>query len=204
MKSMILPAAVLLTSISLMAQNNGPQVVHANGTFAQAFAVIEGRSVSLSVFRAAGTPSQLGTFLFFDIIQLTPDGFIDTIAEGNIPNTAFHGNDPMHMVLDVDISQITNFISSTCTFTDINFTQTCGPGIDSGTIHLEWHQANIETVHTSTDTQQIFPQVRINSHEVSDFAITTLTGSFLGQDVTNGSGGAGTQHDSAISIELVK
>ena len=54
MKSMIVTAAVLLTSISLMAQNNGPQVLHFNGTFAQAFAVIQGQSVSLNVSRGTG------------------------------------------------------------------------------------------------------------------------------------------------------
>jgi hypothetical protein len=33
---------------------------------------------------------------------------------------------------------------------------------------------------------------------------TSLAGSFFGQDVTNGSGGAGTQHDSTMTIELVR
>jgi hypothetical protein len=204
MKSMILPAAVLLTSISLMAQNNGPEVLHFNGTFATAFAVIQGRSVSLNVSRGVDVSGQLNTFLFFDIVQSTDDGIIDTIGEGHILNTAFHGNDPVHMVLDVDLSQVTDFISSTCTFSFTTFTETCGPGITSGLIHLEWHPANLETTHSSTDMQQTFLQARINSHEVLDNALTTLTGSFLGQDVTDGSGGAGTQHDSTMTIELVK
>ncbi len=204
MKSMILAAAVLLTSISMMAQNNGPQVLHFNGTFATGFAVIEGTSVALNVSRGKSASGQLNTFLFFDIVQSTADGIIDTFASGEIPNTAFHGNDPVHMVLDVDTSQLTDFISSTCTFSFTTFIQTCGPGTAGGLIHLEWHQANVDTTHSSTDMQRTFLQVRVNSHEVLDSAATTLTGSFLGQDVTDGSGEAGTQHDSVITIETVK
>ncbi|HEV8493270.1 MAG TPA: hypothetical protein VGR76_13420, partial [Candidatus Angelobacter sp.] len=191
MKSIILAATVLFTSLSMMAQNNGPVVIHSNGPFAQAFAIIEGTSIDLSVSRGTGASGQLNTFLFFDIVQPTADGFIDTFASGEIPNSSLQGDDPAHMVLDVDTSQLTNFISSTCTISFTDSTPTCGPGTASGLIHLEWRKANLFTTHTSTDMQQTFFQTRINSHQVTDAAFTTLTGSFFGQDVTNGSGLAG-------------
>lgn len=200
MKSMILAAALLASSLSMMAQNSAPVVVRANGPFAQAFAIIEGTSVSLNVSRGTNTSGQLNTFLFFDIVQPTADGFIDTFVSGEIPNNSFHGDDPAHMVLDVDTSQLANFTSTTCTVSFTTSTQTCGPSTTGGLIHLEWRQANLFATHTSTDMQQTFLQTRINSHQVTDAAFTTLTGSFLGQDVTDASGLAGTNHDSTIQI----
>lgn len=57
MKAMILPAALLVASLSMMAQSNNT-VVHQNGLFAQAFAVIEGTSVSVNVSRGTNTSGQ--------------------------------------------------------------------------------------------------------------------------------------------------
>jgi hypothetical protein len=182
----------------MVAQNNGTVVVHSNGPFAQAFVIIDATSIDVSVSRGTSASGGFNTFLFFDIVQQTADGFIDTFASGEIPNSSLQGDDPAHMVLDVDTSQLTNFISSTCTITAT--TLTCVPGTPSGLIHLEWRKTNLFTTRTSSDMQQTFFQTRIHSHQVTDFAFTTLNGSFFGQDVTNASGLAGTNHDSTMEI----
>ena len=199
MKSITVAAAVLLTSLAMMAQTS-TDVVHQDGLTAQALAFTGGTSIDLNVSRGTDTSGQVETFLFFDTFQQTSDGFIDTFASGQIPDASLQGHDPAHVVLDVDTSQLTNFISSSCTFSFVTFTQTCGPA-QTGLIHLEWRQVRATTTHTSLDMQQTFFQVRINTHQVSDTASAALSGSFFGLDPSSGGGEVGVNHGSTIEID---
>jgi hypothetical protein len=178
MKFTILAAAALFTSLSMTAQTN-TDVVHQDGLFAQALAFTGGTSINLNVSRGTNASGRAETFLFFDTFQQTSDSFIDTFASGQIPDGALQGDDPAHVVLGVDTSQLTNFTSSSCTFSFVTFTQTCGPA-PTGLIHLEWRQVRATTTHTSLDMQQTFFQFRITTHQVSDTASAALTGSIFG------------------------
>ena len=199
MKSMILAAAVLFTSLAMTAQTN-TDVVHQDGLFAQALAFTGGTSIDLNVSRGTDASGQAETFLFFDTFQQTSDGFVDTFASGQIPDGSLQGDDPTHLVLDVDTSQLTNFISSSCTFSFITFTETCGPAA-SGLIHLEWRQTRATTTHTSLDMQQTFFQFRTSTHQISDSASAALSGSFFGLDPSTGGGEVGVNHGSTIEID---
>jgi len=198
MKSMILAAAVLLISLPMMAQNN-VTVVHQDGLFAQALAFSGGTSIDLNVSRGSEASGQAETFLFFDSFQSTPDSFIQTFASGQIPDGSLQGDDPAHVVFDVDTSQLTNFSSTTCTFSFVTFTQTCGPS-PAGLIHVEWRQTQASTTHTNSDIKQTFFLGQIHTHQVSDTASTTLTGSFFGLDMSSGGGEVGVNHGSTIEI----
>ena len=127
MKSMVVAAAVLFTSLSITAQTN-TSIVHQDGIFAQALAFTGGTSIDLNVSRGTEASGHAETFLFFDIFQQTSDGIIDTFASGQIPDGSLQGDDPAHVVLDVDTSQLTNFISSSCTFSFLTSSLRAGLG----------------------------------------------------------------------------
>lgn len=199
MKSKV-SALLLLWSLSLMAQDN--IVHHENGLFAtvSAIAADGGTRVSLNVSRGTDPlTGQASTLIFFDTFVETDDGFTDTFGAGTIPNNAITGDDPAHVVLDIDTSQVTTLTLTTCTFSFGSFTETCGP-TPAGTIHLEWRQTRTFNAHVSTDSQQTFSQVRINFHQVSDSASANVTGSLLGLDINTGDGAAGVNHNSVVTI----
>ncbi|HET8888900.1 MAG TPA: hypothetical protein VFQ41_08350 [Candidatus Angelobacter sp.] len=201
MKSKVFSALLLFSSLSLMAQDNTHIVQHQNGLFAtvSAFATGETR-VSLNVSRGTDPlTGQASTLVFFDTFVETDDGFTDTFGAGTIPDNAISGDDPAHVVLDIDTSQVTTLTVTTCTFSFGSFTESCGPA-PAGTIHLEWRQTKIFNAHTSTDSQQTFSQVRINFHLVSDSASANVTGSLLGLDINTGDGSAGVNHNSVVTI----
>jgi hypothetical protein len=202
MKSKVFSALLLLSSLSLMAQDNTHIVQHQNGLFATVSAIDAGGTTRVFLNVSRGTDpltGQASALVFFDTFVETGDGFTDTFGSGTIPDSAITGNDPAHVVLDIDTSQVTTVTVTACTFSFVTFTQTCGP-TPSGVIHLEWQQTKIFNAHNSTDSQQTFSQVRINSHQVSDTASANVTGSLLGLDISTGDGSAGVNHNSVVTI----
>jgi hypothetical protein len=201
MKSKVFSAFLLLSSLSLMAQDNTHIVQHQNGLFASVSAIDAGGTrVLLNVSRGADTVTgQPSTLVFFDTFVETDDGFTDTFGSGAIPNSAITGDDPAHLVLDIDTSQVTTLTVTNCTFTFSTSTESC-VSTPAGTIHLEWRQTKIFNAHVSSDSQQTFSQVRINSHQVSDSASANVTGSLLGLDINTGDGSAGVNHNSVVTI----
>ena len=202
MKSKVFSALLLLSSLSLMAQDNTHIVQHQNGLFATVSAIATDAETRVLLNASRGTDPLTGqpsTLVFFDTFIETDDGFTDTFGAGTIPDNAITGNDPAHLVLDIDTSQVTTLTITSCTFSFSSFTQTCGAP-PAGTIHLEWQQTKIFNAHNSTDSQQTFSQVRINFHLVSDTASANVTGSLLGLDINTGDGSAGVNHNSVVTI----
>jgi hypothetical protein len=199
MKSKVFSALLLLSSLSLMAQDNTHIVQHQNGLFATVSAIAADGETRVFLNASRGTDPLTGqpsTLVFFDTFVETDDGFTDAFGSGTIPDNALTGGDPAHLVLDIDASQLT---ITSCTFSFTTFTQSCGSP-SAGTIHLEWRQTKIFNAHISSDSQQTFSQVRINSHQVSDTASANVTGSLLGLDINTGGGSAGVNHNSVVTI----
>lgn len=200
MRSIVLAVFVLFSSLGMMAQSNIHTVLHQDGLFGGVSAVSGDTSLFLQISHGTdfftGQPT---TFLLYDTFVQSPNGFTDTFAIGTIPNDSIKGNDPAHVVLDVDTSQLTTISTTFCTFTFPDFTQTCGQGA-LGVIHLEWRQNQTFTLHTVGEQQQVFVQGRLNFHEVSDSASAAITGSFLGLDITNGVGQIGFNHSSSVDL----
>jgi hypothetical protein len=199
MKSKVFSALLLLSSLSLMAQDNAPIVQHQDGLFANASAVSNDTSVFAVVSRGSALfTGQATTFIFFDMITFTPDGFTDTSGVGTIPNDAIKGDDPAHVVLDIDLSQLTTVSGATCTFNIVDSTQNCSPTPLSGVIHLEWRQTKLVSIHATSTFQQTFFQFQINSQVESDSSSAAATGSLLGFDMSNGNGQVGVNHASTM------
>lgn len=202
MKLKVFSALLLLSSLSLMAQGNSPIVQHQNGLFATVSAIAADGETRVFLNVSRGTDPLTGqpsTLVFFDTFIETADGFTDTFGAGTIPNSAITGDDPAHLVLDIDISQVPTLTITSCTFSFSSFTQSCGTP-PASTIHLEWQQTKTFNAHNSTDSQQTFSQVRINFHLVSDTASANVTGSLLGLNINTGDGSAGVNHNSVVTI----
>jgi len=203
MKSMILAAVVLSISSSMMAQNNSHVVFHQDGLFASAFAFSGGTSIDLNVSRGLDASTRAETFMFVDLSQQTSDGFTDTFISGQIPSNSLQGDDPAHVILDLDTTQVPTVSATTCTFNLTDVTFTCALSSTGGLIHVEWRKTQFSaSTHTSADIQQASVQIRINTHQNSDTITTAITGSILGLgvDASNGAGSAGVNHNSTLEI----
>ncbi len=196
MKSIVV-ASTLFFSTLLMAQGNSPFMFHTNGAFAQASSTAGQAGVFVQVNRGTDFAGTVGTVLSFDSFSFTPDGFTDTFGFGLIPDNAFVGDNPAHLVLDVDTSQLANFVVQTCTFSFV--TSGCGPG-PLGVIHIEWQQNGISANHVITDTQTTFPQAQMQQHTEADSASANAIGSFLGLPLSNNLASAGVSHNSTLEI----
>jgi hypothetical protein len=200
MKFTVLAAAMLLVSLPTMAQKGGPPlIVHQDGLFGQALLVNDAMSIDLNVSRALDDSGQPETFLVLNTFQETSDGFVFTFGSGVIPDGSLQGDNPAHVVLDVDTSQLTNFNATTCTAIFVLDTETCVP-TPGGLIHLEWRKINFAVFHETVELETTFPQGRINNHQVADGAAATLTGTVFGLDASSGSGQIGINHGSNIAI----
>jgi hypothetical protein len=198
MKSLVAFAMLFLSTL-LMAQSNATTTFHSNGAFAQTFSFTNGTDLFLQVNRGTDFTGSPATFLFYDSFTFSSDSFIDTFASGTIPNDAFTGGDPAHLVLNVDTTQVNTFFVETCTFSFTNFTFTCAPGA-LGVIQLEWQQNRAFSSHTTSDTQTTFAQAMAQQHIDADSASADVSGSFLGLPVSNTFAEAGASHNSTIQL----
>lgn len=200
MRYQVVIAVLLLCPIVLFAQTTTPATVfHSNGAFAQLLTVTpDGLEIVIQVQRGTDSSGNPSTFLTYDTFGPVPDGFVDTFASGVIPDSAFQGGDPAHLSLNIDTSQLTDFSSSSCTLSDIDFSVICGPGT-VGLIQLDWKQDNFSSTHTVSNVQQTFAQFMSQQHTVADTASALVTGSFLGATIS-ASGQTGVNHNSTLQI----
>ncbi len=198
MKAITLGAVLLFVSLAMPAQSTTHFVQHQDGLMATADLFSSGGNLFLQVARGTdfftGEPT---TFIFFFSFADDPNGFTETFGVGTIPDGSIQGNDPAHVVLDVDLSQLTTVSGSSCTFSFVDFTETCQP-LTLGAVHLEWRQTRSFSSHTVLDQQQVFPTFRLSLHQDSDNASAAVTGSFLGY--SNGGGQVGINHSSVLDL----
>jgi hypothetical protein len=199
-KFWIVATMTLFCSLAFGQANPGPNVVHANGLFAFANTFENGTSTFLTVTRGTDASGEPTTFLFLSMFTLTPDGFITTFSNGFVPNDMLRGDNPAHIQLMVDTSQIPGFFSTTCTFVFFpNFTQSCTNG-PLGVIDLEWKQDGSFSTHSVSTTQVTFPLFTMQSHGESDTASGTVNGSILGSLVVNVSANSGVNHNVTLTL----
>ncbi len=200
MKAITLVAMLLFATLAMSAQSNTHFVQHQDGLMGTADLFSSGESVFLQVSRGTdfftGEPT---TFIFFFSFADNPNGFTDTFGVGTIPNDSITGNDPAHVVLDVDLSQLNTVSGSSCTFNFVDFTETCQP-LPLGVVHLEWRQTRSFSLHTVSDQQQTFSNFSLNIHQNSDTASAAVTGSFLGLEISDGGGQVGINHNSELEL----
>ena len=195
-----LVVALLFLPVALLGQNSPATVFHSDGAFAQFQTVSAGTEIILQVTRGTDSSGNPATFLVYDTLTPTADGFADTFANGTIPDSAFTGGDPAHLSLNVDTSQLTSFSSTSCNFSLNDFSFVCGPG-PVGAIQIDWQQDRTFTTHTVANVQQTFSQFMEQQHTISDSGSAIATGSFLGSTIDPpATGQAGVNHNSLLQI----
>jgi hypothetical protein len=176
-------------------------VVHQEGATASLNFSQDGGFFSLNVSRGTVDPgSGPQAFIFYQSFSSLPDGtFSETFASGSLPGDAFQGDSASHLTLNIDTSQVASFTATTCTFTFFpQFIETCVPGA-LGVIQLEWAQSHNSTTHSVVSQTQVFNQARIETHQESDTASASVTGSILGVSV-NAGGTTGVNHASTLEL----
>jgi hypothetical protein len=195
-----LALALLFLPVALLAQTSPATVFHSDGAFAQFQTVNAGMEIILQVTRGTDSSGTPATFLTYDTLTATADGFADTFGSGIIPDSAFSGGDPAHLSLNVDTSQVTTFTATACDFSLNDFTFVCGPG-PVGVIQIDWQQDRAFTTHIVANIQQTFTQFMEQQHTISDSGSATATGSFLGATIDPpATGQAGVNHNSLLQI----
>jgi len=204
-------AVVVLFASSLMAQSNptppasaqgsgGPIFsFHSRGTFAQFFSFQNNSDVFLSVSRNGEAGQQASTFLNFSSFTFNSDGFTDTFAFGQIPNESLRSGGDKRVSLNVDLSQVSSFQITTCTFNFTNFTFNCQPG-PFGVVQVDWVQDGNFSTHLLSNERQQFFQFTIHTQQDSDSSSASVSGSVTGIPVNNGFGNIGVHHDTQMEF----
>lgn len=157
---------------------------HGNDATAQTHFQIPGGEVDIFVFRGPDGAGGTNTFLDFGRFVENPDGSgSSTFGFGVIPESAFDAHTLQHVTLNVDVSQISGFRVTTCTFTTTTFT--CANGGSVGPIQVDWQPNGISssrTIEHSTFTSGPFTR-KLDTDEDRDSA--DATGTYFGTSFTD-------------------
>lgn len=175
-------------------------VFHGNDATAQTGFQIPGGEVGISVFRGPDGAGGTNTFLDFGSFVENPDGSgSSTFGFGVIPESAFDAHTLQHVRLNVDISQISGFRVTTCTFTPTTFT--CADGGSVGSIQVDWQQNGISSsrsIQHSTFTSGPFTR-KFDTDE--DISSADATGTYFGTSFTDsGRASVGKARNATVTI----
>ncbi len=147
---------------------------------------------------AAGTPQP---FVDYATFIANPDGsYTYSFGYGNIPTSAFTGNNAQHMSLNVDTSQVPGFQTQTCTVSYVpSYTYTCTDG-PFGVIQLDWQQNDYSSSRTKQDLTWTNGPVTHGSSSDSTYVSANASGTFLGTAVTDYASTMGTDKNRYITI----
>jgi hypothetical protein len=163
-----------------------------------------GASFTVNVSRGASSTSPASTLINFTSFQLSDDNNTETFTSifGEIPNSAFTGNNTKSLVLDLDTSTLDPSVSSseTCTVDLNQLTVVCTAG-PLGVIHLEFHENGVQATkilnHVEAD---ILGPVTTLIHSSSDNGSANVQGSLFGVPVSSSFATVGVNHSSSIEI----
>lgn len=161
-------------------------------------------SLNLNVSRGSSSTSAATTFLNFTTFQLSDDNNSETFSQifGEIPNSAFTGNNTKSLVLNLDTSTLDPATSSSTTCTvDLNaLTVVCGPG-PLGTIHLEFHENGVQATRIRNLVEEdILGPVTTLIHAQSDNGTADVQGAVFGVPLSSSSASVGVNFSSTIQI----
>lgn len=161
-------------------------------------------SFSVNVSRGSSSTSPTSTFITFNTIQVASDNTTETITSifGEIPNSAFTGNNTKNLVLDLDTSTLDPSVSSseTCTIDLNELTIVCNPGT-LGVIHLEFQENGVQATKILNHVEEdILGPVTTLIHNSSDNGSANVQGSLFGMPVSSSSATVGVNHSSSIEI----
>lgn len=215
MKRLFISAVVLFFSLAAVAndKHNNDQDEHGRknmkftqeGAFASASASTGPQaSFNVNVSRGSSSTSPASTFITFNSFQVASDNVTETVTIifGEIPNSAFTGNNTKDLVLDLDTSTLDPSVTSseTCTI-DLNvLSVACNP-VTLGVIHLEFHENGVQATKILNHVEQdILGPVTTLIHSSSDSGSANVQGSIFGVPVSSSSATVGVNHSSSIEV----
>ena len=210
MKRLFISAVILFFSLAAVANGQdefGRKSVKftQEGAFASVSANTNPQSdFSVNVSRGSSTISPASTFLNFDFITVADDNVTETVTIifGEIPNSAFTGDQSQNLVLDLDTSILDPSVTSseTCTI-DLNvLSVACGP-VTQGVIHLEFRENGREVTQILNHVEKdIFGPVTTIIHSRSDSGSANVQGSIFGVPVSSSLATVGVNHNSSIEV----
>jgi hypothetical protein len=147
----------------------------------------------------AGTSPQ--PVLDFSTFIANPDGsYTYSFGYGNIPNSAFTGNNAQHMSLNVDTSQVPGFQTQTCTVSYVpTYSYTCTDG-PFGVIQLDWQNNGYSSSATKQALTWTNGPMTHSSSSDSTYVSANASGTFLGAAVTDYASTMGTDKNRYITI----
>ena len=159
-------------------------------------------SVSRNFSTGAGTSASINYLSF----NFSPDFSILTIVQvvGQIPASAFTGQNTQNLSLNLDMSQLdpATSLSQTCTLDVIAFIITCGPG-PSGSMQLNFSENGASRTRVLALGEEVtVGNFTTRVHQRSDNSTANYSGTILGVNVAGSNATVGINHNS--SLEFVK
>ncbi|HEY7402877.1 MAG TPA: hypothetical protein VIB39_05110 [Candidatus Angelobacter sp.] len=176
-----------------------------DGAFASASASIgPGASFNVNISRGSSSTSPASTFINFTSFQLSDDNNSETFTSifGEIPNSAFTGNNTKSLVLNLDTSTLDPSLTSseTCTV-DLNQLTVVCTTAPLGVIHLEFQENGIQATKILNHVEEdIVGPVTTLIHSSSDSGSANVQGSLFGVPVSSSAATVGVNHSSSIEI----
>ena len=188
---------LLAFSTLALAQNDAPKIsTRMTGTFADSTFSINGYVAHISV--SQDTSSGL-TLLIYNYVFSSPDGSSTfEFGGGYIPNDAVQLNNANVAKLNVDTSQVSGFMATSCTHFP-GQSSTCTPG-PFGVIQIDWQQDGVMSNRTISQNWKTFPGARLHTQLNSELNSAHVTGSFLGSTFISDLGDIGKTTNSLFEI----
>lgn len=157
---------------------------HGNDATAQTGFAVPGGEVGISIFRGPDGAGGTNTFLDFGSFVENPDGSgSSTFGFGVIPDSAFDAHTLQHVTLNVDLSQISGFRVTTCTFTRTTFT--CADSGPVGVIQVDWQQNGISSSRSIQHLTSTFGPFTRKLDTDQDLSSADATGTYFGTSFTD-------------------
>lgn len=164
---------------------------------------------SLQVSRGFVTGSGATASLQYSAFSLATDpttgNFISvtfTNEFGQIPTTAFTGQNTQNLALNIDTSTLdpSVFLTSTCTLDLTTFIETCGPG-PTGVINLQFRENDFQsTVLHALQEEVTNGPITTRTHQKADTSTANVQGTIYGTAISSPTAQVGVNHMSSIEV----
>lgn len=189
MRQLIVVTLLVFLPLAMVAENQHIKFKQ-DGEFASlSLAPDPFSNVNFSVSRNFSTTSGTTASLNYTAAIVAPDFSSATFVQvtGEIPASAFTGQDTRRLVLDFDTSQLdpATSVNQSCTIDLITFIETCGPG-PLGLIHLEFEENGLQRTQV-LDFDEVITSgsTTTHIHQTSDNSTANVQGSIFGVPVSS-------------------
>jgi len=196
----VLFVLVLCLPLAAIAQN---QKFNQDGEFASInLSPDPNSSISLQVSRNTSNTGTTANVVFVSVSFAADfSSFSFTEIIGNIPASAFSGQNTQNLTLNLDTSQMdSSAIKITCTFDFATETNNCGAPPD-GTINLQFRGNGAQRTRIlALGSETILGPLTIRNHQRSDNSSANVQGTIFGNSISSSAATVGINHNSTIEI----